>query len=63
MSRINRPPGDNPGVWYKRTKDEPVAVQPNPPVNVTDPEPVKVLFGPRGEVIARLDRRNPIGYR
>lgn len=61
MSRVNRPPGD----WRHPDWEapEPVATQPQPQATVTDPHPDKVLFGPRGEVIARVSGRNPIGFR
>lgn len=61
MTRINRPAGEplHPD-WYA---PEPVPTQPNPQVTVVDPSPDKLLYSPRGEVIARVSDRNPIGFR
>lgn len=60
MSRVNRPPGD----WRYPDWEapEPVAAQPNPQANVTDPHPDKLLYGPRGNVIARVRDGHPIGF-
>ena len=30
--------------------------------HVVDPLPDLVLYGPRGEVVSRVSRRNPIGF-
>lgn len=63
MSRVAEPPGHHEKFYAPTaTAARPAPVQPNPEIKVTDKLPEKVLYGPRGEVVARHDPNPPIGF-
>lgn len=63
MTRIPEPPGHREKVYGAPTPPaRPVNTQPDPEVTVTNRHAVKVLYGPKGEVIARHDPNTPVGF-
>lgn len=61
MTYVPEPPGHRER-YYARPPTSPAALR-TTQAQVTDKLPDKVLYGPRGEVIARVDPNPPIGFR